>query len=930
VSVSADEIRVLLTADSTQLQEGMAEASAATTSAVQAQMAAFTDLDSLLKGHTATMAELATQGEAVATLQQAGLASTEQLEEAYAALEAAETRLNVATVATADTQAAVNDAFTVTGGSARELGVMIGELLRGNYTRLEGSTVTLANRTGILSSALQFMLSPAGLVAEALAGIAVAALSASNDINKLRAAVIGTGGASGYTVDQLREMEDALQKNGASAGQARDAVTGVASSGKLLGDSFEAAASAAVNMSNITGQSVDESVKVISRLADDPVHALKELNQQFHFLTPAQAQAIATLQQSGQTTEATAQSVQLLNAALIQYNEKLAQAGGGTASFWATAKRGASDLAGDFKNLFNGPDLQQQLDNVNDSIETFANKYKTAFAQDSSNTLHFNATGVSAGDIEQINGLLQIRQNLEQQITSQQQAQQQASKQEVDTTDQVNKILSAAGGATKGLEDQLKQQEADQQVSYDKRLGFELNYWQQAYETSEAGSAQQATAWQKLQELQKQLDQQELETWKQTQQQRTEAARKSVQDVIQQYELQRSEEQAGSQARIATDAQLMARLEQLEGQNTAQFRAALNQRLEDTKEFVAQQEELAKKEAENEVSSQALAVNGAEKAANDKRRANDAAWKAGTESAQQYLATEKEIDQELLNAYAQYLSAKVALDPGNVQALNADAKKWQDESDAVNNEMTKASQQAAEKTQQVWNQAANQITRSMVQGFDQMIFKSGSTNETMAQQAKQAAGRIIESLVNEVLEHFIGAEVKKLAAYIQTQLGITTSTASTTATTIATDKTKSAQLIADAAGVAGAQGTASFAAAPWPIDMGAPAFGASMAASAAGFGSIASAAGGWDNVPADQIAQIHKNEMILPAHIADFVRQGAAGMQPHGAPAAGNAGITQHLHFSAVDGKSLTRMLTSNPDAVTKAARRAIGRGGRR
>ena len=59
MSVSADEIKVILTADASDLQVGMAQATAATTSSVQAQMAAFGELDALLEGHTETLEQLA-------------------------------------------------------------------------------------------------------------------------------------------------------------------------------------------------------------------------------------------------------------------------------------------------------------------------------------------------------------------------------------------------------------------------------------------------------------------------------------------------------------------------------------------------------------------------------------------------------------------------------------------------------------------------------------------------------------------------------------------------------------------------------------------------------------------------------------------------------------------------------------------------------
>ncbi len=63
----------------------------------------------------------------------------------------------------------------------------------------------------------------------------------------------------------------------------------------------------------------------------------------------------------------------------------------------------------------------------------------------------------------------------------------------------------------------------------------------------------------------------------------------------------------------------------------------------------------------------------------------------------------------------------------------------------------------------------------------------------------------------------------------------------------------------------------------------APAAAATALAAVLGFGSsIASAAGGWDRVPSDgMIAQLHKDEMVLPAALADPLRGmlGRLGMQ---------------------------------------------------
>ena len=80
------------------------------------------------------------------------------------------------------------------------------------------------------------------------------------------------------------------------------------------------------------------------------------------------------------------------------------------------------------------------------------------------------------------------------------------------------------------------------------------------------------------------------------------------------------------------------------------------------------------------------------------------------------------------------------------------------------------------------------------------------------------------------------------------------------------------------AGLAGAGGTASMAAAPFPIDLTAPAFGAAMMATAAGFNAFEK--GGI--VPATGLAQLHRGEMVLPSHISHSVQKMAESNQGGG------------------------------------------------
>jgi len=88
----------------------------------------------------------------------------------------------------------------------------------------------------------------------------------------------------------------------------------------------------------------------------------------------------------------------------------------------------------------------------------------------------------------------------------------------------------------------------------------------------------------------------------------------------------------------------------------------------------------------------------------------------------------------------------------------------------------------------------------------------------------------------------------------------------------------------------------SAAAAAWNATVGIPFIGpvlAPIAAAASFTGVMAFAEGGWDRVPSDQVAMIHKNEMVLPANIANPLRESLAG--------GGSLGGGNHLHIHAID-----------------------------
>jgi hypothetical protein len=125
--------------------------------------------------------------------------------------------------------------------------------------------------------------------------------------------------------------------------------------------------------------------------------------------------------------------------------------------------------------------------------------------------------------------------------------------------------------------------------------------------------------------------------------------------------------------------------------------------------------------------------------------------------------------------------------------------------------------------------------------------------------------------------------------------------------------------IAEKAGQAGAGGVASMAAAPWPLNMSAPIFGAEMAAAAMAFAPMASAAGGYD-IPGsiNPLVQTHAREMVLPAKYADVIRQQADG-------GGGGGGLTVHNHVTIatpMDGRTRNQLLADMATATQRAMAR--------
>ncbi|EMQ5139950.1 phage tail length tape measure family protein, partial [Escherichia coli] len=185
----------------------------------------------------------------------------------------------------------------------QEIGVLIGELARGNLGALRGSGITLANRAGWIDT----LMSPKGMmlggviggIAAAVYGLGKAWYDGQKEGEEFNRQLSLTGHYAGVTAGQLWTLSRAISGNGITQHAAAGALAQVVGSGAFRGNDIGMVARAAAQMERSVGQSVSDTINQFKRLKDDPVNAAKALDNELHFLTATQLEQIRVLGDQG-------------------------------------------------------------------------------------------------------------------------------------------------------------------------------------------------------------------------------------------------------------------------------------------------------------------------------------------------------------------------------------------------------------------------------------------------------------------------------------------------------------------------------------------------------------------------------------------------------------------------------------------------------
>lgn len=241
---------------------------------------------------------------------------------------------------------------------------------------------------------------------------------------------------------------------------------------------------------------------------------------------------------------------------------------------------------------------------------------------------------------------------------------------------------------------------------------------------------------------------------------------------------------------------------------------------------------------------------------------------------------------------------------------------------------------------QLERQAEQQVSQGWADNISKLITLQQSfitTYKGLLQTLQQAVGSYLAGELQQTIHqqlskllHIQLTNTEQVASENATNAAILTSRTALNTTSIALQKTLASSGVSAAAAMAGAGGVASMAAAPWPLDMGAPAFGASMAAAAMAYSTLNSAAGGDWNV-SEGLYHLHHREMVLPAWAAQPLREmiSSGGAPGHSTTnSQSNVGGDIHLHYSPTinerDRVGLKQMLASDSGAMIDFLNRQV------
>ena len=233
----------------------------------------------------------------------------------------------------------------------RDLTQMAIYAARGDWQLVGNQVLQMGSRAGAARVALSGLGLSLATTGGTLGAFALAATSAYLELRALDAALISTGRIAGVTAAELGYMRDEVGSATGEYGKAQKAARLLAESGEVSADSMKATISAAVQLSELTGKSIEQTTAEVLKLAKSPVPGLVELNERYHFLELATLAQVHALVDQGREQDAVRASMDLLARVSRERVQEMQDGATGLAKKWNGVAGAVREFVAELKKM---------------------------------------------------------------------------------------------------------------------------------------------------------------------------------------------------------------------------------------------------------------------------------------------------------------------------------------------------------------------------------------------------------------------------------------------------------------------------------------------------------------------------------------------------------------------------------------------------
>lgn len=253
--------------------------------------------------------------------------------------------------------AQITDIFVSLQGGQRPLTVLMQQ--GGQLKDMFGGVVPAARA---LTTSFIGMINPVTVLGAAVLALGAGFYSGRKEMEAINRTILLTGNQAGVSAGAIQAMASEFDNlTGVTKGYATEVINAVVSTRKFSGDSVKAISELALSMQKLTGGELDDMIKQVSSLGDDPVKGVLALNESFLVLTQSQLDEIKAARDSGDMKRASLLAAEALNKGLDGLNQQLESNKNWFDRSTAAAKTWAAEIWDAIKNIGRMPAYEEQI-----------------------------------------------------------------------------------------------------------------------------------------------------------------------------------------------------------------------------------------------------------------------------------------------------------------------------------------------------------------------------------------------------------------------------------------------------------------------------------------------------------------------------------------------------------------------------------------